>query len=72
MSAKMDNVRVVTFKERYLSKSGKVLFEKGRTIAMHQRTVRKLEARGAKVDVKPFDEKKERAKLKARLEENDN
>lgn len=58
MSNKWDNVRVVTFKDDYKSKAGKVLFKKGRTVAMNNRTINKLIARGAKADVKPFDKEK--------------
>lgn len=67
MSSKLDNVRVVTFKEDYKSKAGKILFAKGRTIAMHVRTINKLIARGAKADVKLFDVKKAVAKAKENL-----
>lgn len=58
MSDKWDNVRVVTFKEDYKSKTGKVLYRKGRTVAMHNRNIQKMIARGAKADVKPFDREK--------------
>lgn len=67
MSSKLDNVRVVTFKEEFKSKAGKVLFAKGRTIAMHNRTITKLIARGAKADVKPFDKEKAIKKAKENL-----
>lgn len=64
MGSKLDNVRVVTFKEDYKSKIGKVLFKKGRTVAMPVRTINKLIIRGAKADVKPFDYKAAVAKAK--------
>lgn len=69
MSQKWDNVRVVTFKEDYTSKTGKVLFKKGRTIAMHNRTINKIIARGGKADVKPFDKAKAVSKAKKALAE---
>lgn len=58
MSSKWDNVRVVTFSEDYKSKAGKVLYKKGRTVAMHVRNATKLQARGAKLTMKPFDRDK--------------
>lgn len=69
MSAKFENVRIVTFKEDYLSKSKKVLFRKGRTVAMHARTIAKLISRGAKADVKEYDYKKAIEKKKRELAE---
>lgn len=63
MSKKMDNVRIVTFEEDYLSKAriaekGDPIYTKGSTHAIHQRTVAQLKDKGAKMKVKPFDEKR--------------
>lgn len=69
MSKKLDNVRVVTFSEDYKSKTGKVLYAKGRTVAMHVRTINKMIARGAKATVKPFDAKKAIQRKKEELAE---
>jgi hypothetical protein len=69
MPKKWENVRVVTFQEDYKSKAGKVLFRKGRTVAMHNRTIQKLIARGAKATVLPFDREKAVAKAKRELAE---
>lgn len=60
MSKKMDNVRVVTFKEDYKSKISKEpIYRKGSVHAIHQKTVKALEEKGAKMDVKRFDEQRE-------------
>lgn len=74
MSKKIDNVRLVTFTEDYFvkakNKEGKrIMFRKGTTKPMHQRTADDLQLRGAKVSVKAFDEKKELAKARAEFEE---
>lgn len=58
MASKWDNVRVVTFNEDYKSKQGALLYKKGRTVAMHVRNATKLQARGAKLTMKPFDREK--------------
>lgn len=58
MSQKWDNVRLVTFQEDYKSKSGQILYRKGRTVAMHVRNIEKMKARGAKADVKPVNREK--------------
>lgn len=60
----MDNVRVVTFKEDYFSKvrAEKKLdpiYRKGETHAIHQKTVKQLQDKGAKMEVKRFDEQRE-------------
>ena len=56
--SKLKNVRIVTVKEDYKSKKGKVLLEKGSKHAMHQRTAHKLKERGAKIEIAEFDHKK--------------
>lgn len=61
MGKKMENVKIVTFQEDYNSKAGianktEPIYEKGSTHAIHQRTVAQLRDKGAKMEVKPFDE----------------
>lgn len=56
----MQNVRVVTFKEDYSSTvSKKPIYKKGEVHAIHQRTVKQLQDKGAKMEVKRFDEQRE-------------
>jgi hypothetical protein len=68
MSNKLDNTRVVTFKEDYSGKNGKVIYKANSTHFIHFKTVEKLEAKKVKMDVKSFDEKKEIAKAKESFE----
>lgn len=70
----MENVRIVTFNEDYYvkakNKDGKrVMFHKGTTKPMHQKVAENLVSRGAKVSVKPFDEKTALARAKAEFNE---
>lgn len=55
MSKKLDNVRVVTFKEDYTSKPGTTIYKKGSVHAIHQRLVAQLQEKGAKMEVKKYD-----------------
>ena len=60
MSKKLDNVRIVTFKEDYNSKVGIAkgndpIYRKGSKHAIHQRTVAQLKEKGAKMEVEKFD-----------------
>lgn len=60
MSKKIENVRIVTFKDDYSSKISKEpIYKKGSTHAIHQKTVKQLESKGAKMEVKRFDEQRE-------------
>lgn len=63
MSKKLDNVRIVTFKEDYNSKVGTAkgtdpVYRKGSKHAIHQRTVNQLREKGAKMDVQTYDYKR--------------
>ena len=58
MSKKLENTRVVTFKEDYKSKIGTLVYKKGSTHAIHQKTVANLKEKGAKMDVNKFDERR--------------
>lgn len=62
---KTENTRIVTFKEDYKIKGGKVVYAKDTTHAIHVDTVTKLEKRKVKMDVKTFDEAKKAEKSKA-------
>lgn len=60
MNNKEKNTRVVTFKEDYNSEAGKKanqppIYRKGSVHAIHKDLVKKLQDKGAKVDVKPLD-----------------
>ena len=58
MSNRLDNTRVVTFKEDYKIKGRTTpLYSKGSEYAIHHKTVEKLKSLGAKFDSKIFDEK---------------
>lgn len=67
--SKLKNVRIVTVKEDFKSKKGKVLLEKGSKHAMHQRTAQKLKDRGAKLDIAEFDYKRAVDRAKKNLAE---
>ena len=63
MSKKLDNVRIVIFKEDYFSKVGvekkaDPIYRKGSKHAIHQRTVNQLREKGAKMDVQQYDYKR--------------
>lgn len=82
LTTKEKETRIVTFKEDYSSapqvaiaaKAGKdakpeVIYRKGSVHAIHQSLVKKLEAKGVKMDVKKFDkEASEKRIKKARAE----
>lgn len=68
MSNKITNTRICTFKEDYVSnaekagaaKSGRQpqpIYIKGSVHAIHKNTVAKLKEKGAKMDVREFDER---------------
>lgn len=63
MGKKLDNVKIVTFKEDYNPSGKGVIYAKGSTHAMHK-DVLALFAEKVKHDVKDFDEKKEYAAAK--------
>lgn len=58
MSKKMENTRVVTFQEDYVTKAGTVVYKKGSVHAIHQKTVGQLKDKGAKMSVTKFDEQR--------------
>ena len=68
MNNKEKNARLVTFKEDYQSTPGKlngeVIYKKGTSHAIHKTLVKKLQDKGAKMDVKdiPVDAIVKRAK----------
>lgn len=61
MNNKEKNTRIVTFKEDYYSKAGggpgkaNPIYKKGSVHAIHHLTVKSLEQKGAKMDVKKHD-----------------
>lgn len=60
MSKKLDNVRIVTFKEDYRSKvrtekNSDPIYRKGSKHAIHQRLVSQLKEKGAKMEVEKYD-----------------
>jgi hypothetical protein len=72
---KYETVRIVTFKEDYYtSERGpegkpqkKLLFKQGHKQPMHKDLAERLEQRGAKVKIEPFDPRPIEAKAKQRL-----
>ena len=62
---KKDNTRIVTFKEDYKIKGGKIVYAKGSEHAIHKVNVEKLEAKGVKMDVKTYAEAQKANKAKA-------
>jgi len=70
MSNRLDNTRVVNFKEDYFIKGRPTpLYSKGQEYAIHHKLVEKLKSAGAKFESKNFDEKGAVAKLKKQFEE---
>ncbi len=70
MSRRLDNTRVVTFKEDYFIKGRTTpLYSKDKDYAIHHSVVEKIKNDGAKISVKLFDEKGAVAKAKKQLEE---
>lgn len=75
LTNKEKETRIVTFKEDYSSKAQKavagiaekpdVIYKKGSVHAIHQSLVKKLEANGAKMDVKKFDKEASEKRIKA-------
>lgn len=78
MNNKEKNTRVVVFKEDYISaaskaelgKDAKPIYRKGETAAIHKDMVSKLEAKGAKMDVKKLDKEPIVKRRKKMLSEN--
>lgn len=73
MSNKIKNTRVVTFKEDYISKArsgGEPIAKKGSVHAMHVNLAAMLKDKGAKIEVKEFDEAGAIKRAQARLEKN--
>lgn len=69
MGRKLEQTRIVTFKEDYApGKSGKVIYKKDEPQAMHFTLAEKLKSKGIKMDIKEFDEKKETANAKKEFE----
>ena len=68
MSNRLDNTRVVTFKEDYSGNGKKVIYPKGHETAIHKDLVERLEKKGAKMTVKEFDQKKKIAEAKEAVE----
>jgi len=64
MSNRLDNTRVVTFKEDYNPSGKKVIYPKGHETAIHKDLAEKIKSNGAKVDIKEFDQKKKIAAAK--------
>lgn len=58
MGQKFDKTRIVTFDEDYVTKAGTVVYKKGTTHAIHERTVAHIKDKGAKMKVKAFDLKR--------------
>lgn len=67
MGKKLDNTRIVTFKEEY-KPAGIVLYAKDSTHAIHKSVVELLEGK-VKMDVKEFNEKAETEKAKKAFED---
>lgn len=75
LTNKEKETRIVTFKEDYSSKAQKaaagltdkpdVIYKKGSVHAIHQNLVKKLEAKGAKMDIKKFDKEASEKRIKA-------
>lgn len=71
MSNRLDNTRVVIFKEDFFIKGRPTpLYSKGKEYAIHHKIVEKLKAQGGKLDARNFDEKGAVAKAKAQIKEN--
>jgi hypothetical protein len=81
LTNKEKETRIVTFKEDYSStaakseatKAGKdvkpqVIYRNGSVHAIHYSLVKKLEAKGVKMDVKKFDKEASEKRIKARME----
>jgi hypothetical protein len=71
MNNKEKNTRLVTFKEAYNSKAGTAagkppIYKKGSTHAIHKDLVKKLQEKGAKIEVKPLDTEAMIRRIKAR------
>jgi len=67
MGKKIDNVKIVTFKEDYNPSGKQVIYAKGSEHAIHKGVVELIKDK-IKADVKDFDEKKEYAKAKENFE----
>jgi len=76
MNNKEKNTRIVTFKEDYQSAPGKLqtvpetIYRKGSTHAIHYSIVKKLEAKGVKMDVRKHDPEPIIKRLKAEKKAN--
>lgn len=71
MSKKLESVRIVTFAKDYTigKEKKRVLFRRGEEAAMHVDVAKGLQAKGAELTIKPFDEKSAYAKAKAEFAE---
>jgi len=67
MSKKLDNVKIVTFKEDYNPSGKMVIYKKGETHAIHK-DVFALFGDKVQATAKDFDEKKEKAAAKDAFE----
>jgi len=81
LTNKEKETRIVTFKEDYSSEAAKnvakaagkdvkpeAIFKNGSVHALHYSLVKKLEAKGVKMDVKKFDKEASEKRIKARME----
>lgn len=69
MGKKLEDVRIVTFKEDYNPSGKMVIYKEGETHPIHKSTVELLGiGKKIKADVKEFDEKKETEKAKAEFD----
>lgn len=68
MSNRLDNTRVVTFKEDYVVNK-RVIYKGGSEHAIHKDLAEKLKKKGASVSIKEFDTKKKVAEAKEKLAE---
>lgn len=75
LNTKEKETRIVTFKQDYstdaqkavaeLNQKPEVLFKNGSVHALHYSLVKKLEAKGVKMDVKKFDKEASEKRIKA-------
>lgn len=69
MSNKLENTKVVTFKEDYNPSKKKAIYKAKEVHYIHKDLVAKLQANGAKFDVKDFDVKGETLAAKKAFEQ---
>lgn len=69
MSNRLKKTRIVTFKEDYKDKKGKIIYKKGSEHPVHEKTVDVLLEGGAKISHKKFDYETAIEKAKQEFEE---